>query len=693
MSYGNRVLKIFMIVFSVQTFAQEDIGRKLKLDQNKQLRIDYKFNAWNKNPNVEDTASILLRDGNSGRLAKIELQETGKNSSDFVGFYSINFGSGDVVPEVYLPPQEMIKSAEQFKKLSELIKDGFLLRKPYFLRLEKNIQAITVYDTKDQALSAFEQYRLGLKGKAIVSNSVLKTQQNAELAVAAQKLAEKALQQEMQRVRMAELEKQKMEDLKKEQEALSEAQKLKRSEEAKNLAEQAMKLYQSENYVEAEKLFKKSSELDPANTQYSFQYGVTLYRNEKYNESLVVLGLARNLEANSELEKKFYMGLNHMKLKEFETAHDIFDGIKKTEDKNLSPSASFFNGVMDFQKEKYDPAKLYFEYVLDNSSDPRMDEQAEAYIEQIAQIKQFEANKAQKFILTGTLGMSYDSNVLLVSDTGEASAESGEQGLRTIYGFSFEYRPIYTEKHEFSAILSYSDILTKSTSFQDDVTFSDADPLTISLTTPYKWKGMAFQRGYQVIITPGMDMLSMNADGSGGREKILDSTYLKADQTFVMSDNWYSGYNFEYRNDLSLTDTTGDEDSSATKITLQTTQTLFLDKKKTQAYIGEASYSLNNAVGDNKTYNKFELAGSYMMPWKYETTALGRLGLINTTYPTHTESRKDNEISLTGALTKPINEAFTSSLSANYTLNSSNVDSSAYNKYSLTFIVTWNKGF
>lgn len=680
---------LMAILFVCIGNAQE---KKLKVTQSKQLKLSYKMNAWNRNSSLEDAGSLLLRDAATGKLARVELQETGPNTGEFLGYYSISFGSEDTTPEIYIPPQEMVKSAEKMKALDSLIKDGLLLRKPFFLRPEKSYQAITVFDSKDQALQAYEQYRTNLNGKPIVSQSVLDAQQKAAQLAEQKKLSDLAMKQELERIRMAELEKARQEELLRQQQLLSAAEKAKRKREAESIAQEAMVAYRAQDFPKAEDLFKKSQELDPENTSYNFQYGVTLYKNQKYNASVVSLGLAQGLAEQQALEKNYYLGLNYLKLKEFDTAHDILDKVKAADNKEISPAASFFNGIIDFQKEKYDIAKKYFEYTLDNSNDPKMDEQAENYIEQIAQIKMFEANKAKKFLLSASVGTIYDSNVLLVQDGGEPTAESGKAGLRLMYSLTGEYRPIYTESHELSATLTYSDMYTNSTSLKSDATFSNADPNTISFTIPYKYKGKFLNKGFQQSVTTGYDTTYLNADQKGSREAILNSPYLKSDSTFVMSEDWFSTYTLEYRKDISLSKVAvGDEDNdtSATKMTLGTSQIRFEDKKKTQAKIYDGSYILNQAVGDNKKYTKLSLGFSQLMPWKWDTSVIGKVDMSYANYASSEDSRKDTAYGLTGTVIKPINKTWSSMGSFNYTVNGSNSSSNKYSKYALTILASY----
>lgn len=665
--------------------------KKLIIDTKKPIRLDYHAKAWNKNPNVSESYSLLLREAKSGKLARIEVNETSPNSAQFVGYYSVSWDESEITPEVYALPTGTTKNFES-SKVEQMINDGYLTRKPYFLRSENGLQTISIYDSKEQAISAFDSYRKTLSGKPIVDAAALEAQRKAQALLEAKRIADLAKLQELERIRLEQDENRRKEELLRQQALLDAAEKARRQKLAQQLAQEALVLFQQSKLEEAEAKFSKAVELDPSNNSFYYQYGVTLYKNDKFQKSIVVLQNANGTGFNPN-ERDYFLGLNYMKLKDYEKAHSTFTALKDKQDKTLSPSAAFFAGVIDFQKEKYDQAKSSFEFVLDNSSDPKMDEQAENYIEQIANIKAFLAEKAKKFILTLNLGLNYDSNILSVSNSQAESYPTDLAGYRWTYGGSGEYRILYTEKYEFSGILTASDMYSTNKSFAAETSFQNTDPLVLNLNFPLKYKGMALSKPFQGSVAAGYETINMNADATGSREVIVNSTILKTDATFVMSDDWFSQYGLEMRQDKSLL-TTGEDDSpSANKLTFSTTNTLFQDKKKTTAYIGELSYAATNAGGRNQRNTKIDAGLTYMWPWKWDTVATAKLGAYVADYPDHSTGRKDTDYSLTTGLRKPINEKLSAVVSANYTVNDSTQDSSAYKKYSIVTSLSWNTSF
>src|SRR5690606_32446603 len=200
-----------------------------------------------------------------------------------------------------------------------------------------------------------------------------------------------------------ELEKRKAAERLKEQQVLNAAEKEKRKKEAQAFAEAAMDSYRVGQFKQAEEHFEKSVSLDPENKTYYYQYGVTLYRNDHFNKSLVYLKLASG-NSFDHIERDFYMGLNHYKLKEYPQALTAFKKVEDTNHDPLGPSASFYIGLVNYAEIKYEEAKAAFQKSLDTSKDPKLDERSEEYIERIEREMYFAKNKAKKFIISAYFG-------------------------------------------------------------------------------------------------------------------------------------------------------------------------------------------------------------------------------------------------------------------------------------------------
>jgi len=673
--------------------AQSD-ARRIKVDVRKPLRLDYQSAAWNKDPEKVETSVLLIRDAKTGRTAKVEVTESGRDTGLFLGFYQLNFQSGEnqdpeMTPEVYVIPPKLAEDKNGMAAVTKMISDGRLLRKPFFLRIEnRSVQAISVYDTKDQALEAYQGFLKTGSGRQIIDRAAMAAAQQAEQSDELKARLQAEAKAESDRARMQAEEAQKQEEALKRAAKMDANVKALRVARGKELGEQALAHYKKEEYQAAESKFAAAIEQDPENKSYNFQYGITLYRLEKFQQSLVILNLVKESDVNPS-ELLYFRGLNYLKLNELNGAYRSFLDVKNRGDANMAPAGGFFAGVIDFQSSRYDSAKALFEYVLDTSKDPEMDQQAESYLEQIANIRQFEELQKTKFFINANLGLILDSNILSQS---AANAPTDLAGFRWMYGGSVEYRPVYTQTHELSLAMAVNDMYSQDQQFNAKTEFQNTDPLVAAFTLPYRWKSSLFGNGYQLSLVPGYENIQLNADGVGTREAILNSTVLDIDQTLVMSEDWFSTYALELRKDASLITAPAEENQSATKITFVSSQAWFFDQKKTKALIWDLGYATNNAEGVNQKYNRIDFAFTYLYPVTEMWSGTGRMAFYNSKYGEHLTGRTDNNISMTIAGRRALEKLLFVNVAFTYMKNNS-IDAFTYDKYSLMTFLSWDQNF
>lgn len=687
----------------VKPAKEKNAPAKPTLDTQQSFKIHYGSTSWNTDSRQIESANLLVRDADSGKMAQILLEETAPDSSVFSGDFSLTWGTEKkITPEIYIPPQNLRDRKNWLEVAGDMIEKGQMQRKPFLFKREQ--RTLEVFDTATQAKAALKTYReeVALKKsqdlkrspkdtEPIAAKAALEAAQLAAAEALKQKLALEAAQREAERIRLAQIEAQKEAERLRKQSELDARQRAIRRAQAKKIAEQAMAAYRAGDFKQAANLFAQSIELDPSEKIYYFQYGVALYKIEDFNKSIVILKSADSKAVN-EAEKNYYLGLNYFRLQENEAALDVFDRVKKSQHPELGPSAAFYKGLIQFQTHHYEEAKPEFEHVLDTSKDPKLDERAEAYIEQIAGILYFAAQKKIKFFLSGTFGLQYDSNVLLVSnETGAQDTATDQGGLRMLGVGSGKWRPVYSAHHEFATQLD----LVYYYSFNED--FNAADPFLVTLKTPYTYKDTVWKKGYKLDVTPGYELLFMDVENTGTRDQILASILLDVDNTFIMRDDWYSTYTVDLRlDDSSLEVSDEADDSSATKVTLSTSQMFFLNKPKSKILIGDFGATINSADGDNNKYLKLLLGTTYVHPltfWGSDLSWASTLTYYNQGYSERADDRKDGNITVSSSLSRKINDYFSVSVTADYSKNSSNVDTFSYNKFSVMTAVSSNYSF
>lgn len=708
-SFGGAPVKAIaafsLLLFSSQIWAQNETPPTPPLAKTEvkaavgeqSFKITYGSTSWNLDSSQPDSAYLFLRDRKTGKIVKIQLEETEPDSSIFSGSFAVSWGQGATVdPEVYIPPKDLRNNEMALKKFNTLLSQNAIKSQPMVIQAgEKGLRTIDVYDTADQAARAKQAADAAEKAKQAAEKTelvkpALKPQdlevaKNAAQQALLKKLADEAAKRETDRIRLEQIERQRNLELERQAQALSEQQRMERKARAQTLADEAMAEYTQGNFASAESKFKQATELDPENKSYYFRYGVTLYRNEKFNEALVVMKLSPENPETS-LERKYYMGLIHMRLKELDPALAYMKEVGAQKKSPLAPSGAFYEGVILFAKEDFEAAKEPFERVIDISNDPRLDEQAERYLDQLVSLIAQKKAMSKRYFINGMVGATYDSNVLLAPDTETAQGSATKEGdFRALLAGDFEYRPIFTKMHEWGAKAQ----LYYLRSSKDDV--SRADPFQFNLGVPYTYKGNALGKGYKFALKPSAEIVFMDVNQDGTREGILQSYIIGADNTFVMKPDYLATYSAEIRYDDSLTpDSVGDANSDALKYTLKTAHTFLLDKAAKEALVASAGLVMNAAKGKDKYYQRYELGATYVRPTSWQSTWSVGLSYYWLDFSKGADHRSDKNLTLSSGVIKPIKEWVSWTLNGSYSSNASNVEANHYSKFTVTAAAIFN---
>lgn len=689
-----------LFVLSITAHGAEKKARRVPVKAGQQIKIIYGSAPWNIDSTKVDSAFLYIKDSQSNKLVKIQLEETEPDSSIFMGRFSLGWDTNSSIePEVFVPPLNMRDKNFSEKKFYDMLTAGQVPRKPIvFRKLVDANQVIDVYDTKEQAQAGLKIYQEELKAlknqdkrsaKKIAAESTVEAAELAAKKAALLKLAQETATRETERVRLEQLERQKSDERKKLMDKMNAEEKAKKRAQAETIADEAIAHYKAGEYAKAEDSFEKAVETDPSTNSYYYYYGVTLYRLEKFNDALVKIKMSEGDKTN-DLERKYYLGLIHYRLKELEPAMKNFKDVSAGNDPDLSPSAKFYEGLLYMSQDKLEDAKSSFEMVLDTSKDPNMDKMAEEYIEKILALIQYKEMAKKTIFLTAMIATVYDSNILLAPDNDTTQGTSlGKGGLRYLLMGTGEYRWAYKPTYEFSTKLATAYYYSQSADF------SHADPWLTSVTAPYTYKGMLFGKGYKFVLAPGYDVLYMEpAQGAGTRENIMNSVYVSAENTFVMRDDWFSVYTLEVRQDDSkLPGQTPTTDADSTKLTLKTSQMFFLDSAKKRAVIPSAGFVVNSAKGNTKTYDRMEVGAMYMAPvhkWK-DATWLAGLSAYRLSY--NVADRRDTNTTLTAAFNKAEKDWWSWGVIGTYSNNPSNVEVNHYSKYTLMLTASFNNAF
>ncbi len=705
---------LFALIFCFHfSYAEESTPEKKRdtrvpIDSSKMTKLSYGYPPWNKDPEKIDSATILLREGRTGRIIQISLEETAPDSGVFSGLYSLSWNSLEALnPEFYIPPQEFVEAKEGMGKITDMIKSGELKRKAFILRKYKNgIQVVEIYDSKDQAKLAMRAFRAeeelsritsldsDLRSRSVVTRSAFDAAALAE-QLDEQKRASASL---IERARMSQVESLKASENIKTFNLLSAGQKQEKRKEAADLAKNGLVDFQTGKLQDALQKFENATVSDPESKAYYFQLAITLYKAEQFNRSLVLLDLAKDMDLDQKsqvdpVEINYYVGLNNYRLKLYKDAAAAFEEVAVSNNESLSGSAQFYIGVGFFEQVHYKEAQEKFQAVLDNSKNAKLDERAEGYIEQIIRAQQFEAERAHKWYVGGTLGLITDSNVIFASDTALQNQPTNTAGERLLTMGTLRYRPTYEADHEFAAQLDVLNIYTVDSSLKYDQTVHNTDPLLIDVTFPYTFKGVFMGKGAKFDLVPGYESLSMSSEDNTNKV-IFSSFLLKGLSTFVMNENWFANYNFELRQDnANLNSSVGDDNESAINIKITDANLFFLNKEKSKIFLADGSFTHNSAVGKNFIFERIDLGAGFMTKSYWDTMFNTKLSYFLLNYSSNATARLDNSYTLAAGFSKKLNETLIAGLNANYNINNSNVDAYIYNKYTVMLTLSYGKGF
>lgn len=692
--------KLFFAALVSQVLSNPTALAKTKrlMRPKEQVTITYLSAPWNSESTAIDLAYLVLKDETTGKLAKILLEETAPDSSEFEGRFSVEFVKDEnFQPIIYVPPPEL-RDAEKFSEFVDLIQANKTEKKPVVSRKINKQRKIEVYDTVEQAKVALRIFRQELflerlrtlnpatVNELLPANQTLEIAEKSKLSSEELKKIELMRQRELERLKIEQLEGQKLIEALKSRAKLSKQARKKRDAEAKELCENAMNDYREARFEEAKKQFELCLTLNPEAKDGYLSFGVTLYRLGRYNEALAILNLIDDRTRTID-EKLYYKGLIYFRFEEYSTSLKFFRRVKSKDGSELQSSAAFYEGLVLMSLKKFEQAKESFEFILDRSQDPELDKKAEEYIEKIIAAQSFEKQRKKRLFIMGMAGVMYDSNILLapqnnITAQGEALDSGDARGLLIA---DAEYRLLNSEKYEWSAKVNTLYLHTNETAL------SRADPWVTNISSPFHIKGTLKNKGYRWSIRPAFETIFMDPFLTGSKENIMNSSMIFNDFTLINSDRWFSTYTLEVRTDSSnLPNSVGDFNADALRLGLRTTQSYFLNDTKKRAIVGNLGYLVNESKGREFLFRRIEAGSSFVTPVGWSSIGNFGVNAFQLNFPKSNNQRKDFNVTVSTGFQKPLSDTVVWGLTASYAVNSSNSPINDYVKYTLLTSAIFN---
>lgn len=665
--------------------------------------LHYGYRAWNKDPQKIDSASILMRDKNTGRLVQIRLQETAPDSSLFSGVFSIHWSEGQrLATEFFVPPQSIIEEAEGFKKLQQLIQGQKLTSKPFILRTNAvGDHIIEIFDTQEQAQQAQALFEEEQRLRQLqTSTTVLRRSgEGLEGLPLEEKLLQSALTTEEQKeltynrtqvLRQEQLERQeRIERLSSFRFLPPETQRAQR-EEAKRWGAQGLKAYRDGQIAEAALHFEKSRSLDPTLGEYDFQYGAALYRLGQYVRALAILKMVESDKVPRD-ELLFYLGLSHYHLHDLVKAQEAFQNLLELERSQLTAPSSFYLGLIHLRLKETDKARAQFHRVIEVSQEASLKTRAQEYLAYTQRLEAYQEKKTKRWSLAGALGAIYDSNVLLTSDSlRDQGLATDSEALRSLIQVQAEWRAHQAEKSQWGAQFSVLNLHSRKLNFESSAELERTDPTILKITAPYSLQGKWGGRTTQWQIAPGYEHILMNLDGAGTKA-ILQSPLLNLSTTVVMGDNWLSSYHLKLRHDDSGVEAASPADNTdAFKVELKYSNVYYTQKDRGQFLMPEVGYVYNAAEGDAQVYYRIDLSLAYIFPWIWGAHWNLQTSYYLATYPNGVSegagsfsARSEQNTALGLGFNKPLGKHWSWMVHSSYIKNAASVDDYSYSKFNV----------
>lgn len=443
-------------------------------------------------------------------------------------------------------------------------------------------------------------------------------------------------------------------------------------------------LFNRGGYVTAQEAFEKAILLDASVDNYYYDYGISLYKNGKYERALAVLSLLEGSVSYGQ-ELPYYQALSHFKLNEEEFALQKFLEVKEQNHQSLSPLSAMYAGLLLQKQKKYQEAKDNFQYILDTSKDPKLDALAEKNLESIIALEQREIEQGKRWSITFYTGMLYDGNVLNIADNFSTSDLSA---YRTMYGGTVDYRFLNREQDQWLARFSASDMYSLNNKFKADSTLQSVDPLQLNVSLPY----IRYSKTSILSISPNYQQIYMSLDETG-RNLVYSIAGLESSYVKVKAGAWMSEYKIEVSRDTFHAATTLENDQTATKFTVSTTQSKLFDSAGKKTAFVDLTYTLNNARGVNSKYNRPMLSLGASYPLSDSFLAFTKADFYVMDYSQSITDRKDNGFIISLGGNYDITSRWTWTNNLQYFNNNSTVDGYDYRKVAIMSLITYRTGF
>lgn len=371
------------------------------------------------------------------------------------------------------------------------------------------------------------------------------------------------------------------------------------------------------------------------------------YKKEAYESSIAML---QKLRTDTSLTPSIYylLGLNYYRINNYDLAEKYLTEVTRANSIQEISLAYYYLGLAQFYKADYERAMNSFELSIDTSKDTEHDKRVDRMIEKCIHIQnQIETDKL-KHTLGFTAGYMYDSNGLNVAPQEDVVVGH----VFNVSGFySFKFYQNKDSSVEPTFYIADQHTLDYKLKLTDQMQAADHSMLLASI--PYK----IIVDGYRSTTSMNVGLYMLPSDSST-REMSIALIYVKQNLgTRLNADLDLDGQLIIGRDDSQITFFDAADNQTAIKYDLS--GALKYSLRRMQSLVGELGFILNDADGENASYNKVYVNLSYELPSFKNTFSTFKSSYGYTNYSMSELGRKDTFIGINYLVSKDLTDRTT----------------------------------
>lgn len=390
------------------------------------------------------------------------------------------------------------------------------------------------------------------------------------------------------------------------------------------------------------------------------------YKKEAFESSIATL---QKLRTNSSLMQSIYylLGLNYYRINNFDLSEKYLTEVTRTNTIQEVSLAYYYLGLSQFYKADYERAMNSFELSIDTSKDPEQDKRAERMIEKCIQIQNQLENDKLKYTVGYTVGYMYDTNALNVA----AHDDDVTGHVLSASGF-FAYKYWQDKDSSIEPMIYFADQRTLDHKLQFTEQMQAADATMLLMSVPYK----TIVDDYRSTTSLNVGVYMLPSD-TETREMSIALVYVKQNLGKRLSaDLDLEGQLIIGRDDTQITFYDAADNQTAIKYDLS--GALRYSLGQLQSLTGELGVILNDADGENASYNKVYTNLSYELPTFSNTYSTLKASYGSTNYSLSELGRRDNFAAFNYSVAKDLTERTTVNVFASVSRNESTIEDYTY---------------